>query len=84
MARRKTKNFALGPIATLIIMIFVVAIISFIFSKLGVTTNKSEIVNGEISTVNIGVNNILSKEGIKYFFSSILSGFKNLCLKNSL
>ena len=78
MARRKTKNFALGPIATLIIMIFVVAIISFIFSKLGVTTNKSEIVNGEISTVNIGVNNILSKEGIKYFFSSILSGFKNL------
>ena len=46
--------------------------------KLGVTTNKSEIVNGEISTVNIGVNNILSKEGIKYFFSSILSGFKNL------
>ncbi len=78
MARRKTKNFALGPIITLVIMILIVIALSFVFSKLGLTTTKSEIVNGEISTVNIGVNNILSKEGIKYFFSSILSGFKNL------
>lgn len=78
MARKKTKNFALGPIITLVIMILIVVILSFILSKIGVTTTKSEIVNGEISTVNIGVNNILSKEGLKYFFSSILLGFKNL------
>lgn len=77
MARKKAKNFALGPIITIIIMIVLVAILSFTFSKLGLTTNKSEIINGEISTINIGVNNILSREGIKYFFSSILSGFKN-------
>ena len=78
MSRRRTKNFALGPIITLMIMIFVVIVLSFVLSKLGLTTTKSEIINGEISTVNIGINNLLSKEGIKYFFSSILTGFKNL------
>ena len=77
MARRKTRNFALGPIITLIIMIICVAILSFLLSRLGLTTNKSEIINGEISTTNIGVNSLLSREGIRYFFSSILSGLRN-------
>ena len=78
MTRRKNKNFALGPIMTLLVTAIIVIILSFVLSKLGLTTNKSEIINGEISTVNIGVNNILSKEGIKYFFSSIIANFKNL------
>lgn len=78
MARKKSKSLALGPIVTLIVMMLIVVVLSFIFSKIGITTNKSEIISGEISTTNIGVNNILSKEGIKYFFSSILLGLKNL------
>ena len=78
MAKKKAKNLAFGPIITIVIIMIVVVLLSFIFSKMGITTTKSEIINGEISTVNIGVNNMLSKDGINYFLSSIISGFKNL------
>lgn len=77
MARKKEKKLAVGPILTLVIMMIIVIILSFIFSKIGLTTNKSEIINGEISTVSIGINNILSSEGLYYFLSVALSCFKN-------
>lgn len=78
MARRKEKDLALGPILTIIVMIILVMILSLIFSKLGLTTNKSEFINNEISTESISVNNLLSRNGLYYFFSSILVGLKNL------
>ena len=77
MVRRKRKELSLGPIVTIVILFVVVIFLSFILSKIGVTTNKSEIINGEISTTNIGVRNILSKEGIDFIFSSIVSGLQN-------
>lgn len=77
MARKREKNLTLGPVLTVVAMIFIVIICSFIFSKLGIVTTKSELLNGEISTSNISVNNLLSKEGIKYIFSSIINNFKN-------
>jgi len=77
MARKK-KNLTLGPILTFVVAIVVVMLLSLLFSKIGLTTNKSEIINGEISTTNIGVNNIFTKEGMNYLFSNILENFKNL------
>ena len=77
MARKREKNLTLGPVLTVVAMIFIVIICSFIFSKLGIVTTKSELLNGEISTSNISVNNLLTKEGIKYIFSSIINNFKN-------
>ena len=77
MIRKKRKEMALGPIITTIIFVIIVIFLSFIFSKLGLTTTKSEIINGEISTVNIGVNNLLSKEGFQFLISSIVSNFQN-------
>ena len=78
MARKKGKNIAFGPILTLIIMMIFVILLSFIFSKLGLVTNKSEMINGEISTSNIIVNNLLSREGFSEIFSTIISNLKNL------
>ena len=78
MVRKKDNHLSIGPILTLIVAIFIVIIISFVLSKFGLTTNKSEIINGEISTTSIGVNNLFSSEGIRYFFSSIISNFKEM------
>lgn len=78
MARKRERQITFGPILTMVITIILVMVLSFIFSKLGLTTNKSEIISGEISTSNISVNNALSKEGISYLFSNILENFKNL------
>ena len=77
MAKKNKKTVTLGPVLTIVAMIFVVIILSFIFSKLGIVTSKSELISGEVATTNIGVNNLLSGEGIKYIFSSIINNFKD-------
>lgn len=77
MARKKKNGLTLGPVLTIIAMIFIVIIFSFIFSKLGIVTTKQAISNNEITSTSIVVNNLLSKDGIKYIFSSIIDNFKN-------
>ena len=77
MAKKNKKTVTLGPVLTIVAMIFVVIILSFIFSKLGIVTSKSELISGEVATANIGVNNLLSVEGIKYIFYSIINNFKD-------
>ena len=46
MARKKKNNLTLGPVLTIVAIIFIVIVVSFIFSKLGLVTTKSELVNG--------------------------------------
>ena len=77
MARKKTKKLTLGPILTIVILNILVIVLSFVFSKIGFVTNKTEIINNELSTTNVVVNNLVSRDGIKFLFSSILDNFKN-------
>lgn len=77
MARKKTKKLTLGPILTIVILNILVIVLSFVFSKIGFVTNKTEIINNELSTTNVVVNNLISRDGIKFLFSSILDNFKN-------
>ena len=77
MARKKKNNLTLGPVLTIVAIIFIVIVVSFIFSKLGLVTTKSELVNGEILNTNISINNLLSKDGLKFIFSSVIDNFKN-------
>jgi len=76
MVKRKRKELATGPIITIIIFTIIVMILSLILSKLGFTTTKSELINGEIVTTNIQVNNVLSRDGIQFLLSSIVDSFK--------
>lgn len=78
MAQKKGKSLSLGPILALIITSILVIALSFLLSKLGLTTNKTEIINGELSTTAISVNNVLSKEGISHLFSSIIENLKSI------
>ncbi len=53
-----------GPITTIIGLIIGIAVISFILSLLGVRGYTTEA--GTLETSIITVNNIISKDGIKY------------------
>ncbi len=77
MLKKKNRRPTLGPVLTIILMIVIVIICSFIFSKAGITTTKTELVNNELSTTSVSVNNLVSLEGISYMFSSIIDNFKN-------
>lgn len=68
------KKYKLGPSTTIIILTFIVAILGAVFSILNIDGTITNIDNGVLSTIT--VNNILTKEGIKYIFSNIVVNFK--------
>jgi len=78
MARKKKQKQLLSPITTMLILIGVVTLISFILSLLKVTANQTIINNGVLENTIIYVKNIFSKEGIIYFFSNIITNFNLL------
>lgn len=67
---KKDKKFSLGPVLTIMIMIFVIALISAICSILQVRGDKTSIVSGTLETSVISVHNIFSREGFIYIFSN--------------
>jgi len=72
----KKKNIMLGPVITIIILTALVVIFSAIFSLLGIEGQKTEIINNTLQTSLTTVNNILTKDGIKYVISNALVNFK--------
>ncbi|MGE5456083.1 MAG: AbgT family transporter [Ignavibacteriales bacterium] len=74
--RIKKKNIMLGPVITIIILTAVVIILSAVFSLLGIEGQKTEIVNNTLQTSLTTVNNILTKDGLKYVISNALVNFK--------
>lgn len=83
MSRKKKNKLALGPVFTIIILIFLVILASTILSLLQVDAEKTQIIKGSLETSSVTVNNALTKEGIKYFLSNILTNvqiFKPLVL----
>ncbi|MDD2377678.1 MAG: AbgT family transporter [Bacilli bacterium] len=75
--RKKEKhNIMLGPVITLILLTIIVIVASTIFSLLGIEGQKTQIVNDALQTSLTTVNNILTKDGLKYVISSTLTNFK--------
>lgn len=62
-----------GPITAILIMIIFIAVISFVLSLFKVSGNITEAETLETSFVK--VNNILSKDGIKYILNNSISNF---------
>lgn len=73
---KKNKKKMLGPVITIIIMTFIIVLLSAIFSLLGITGNQTLIVNGSLETSLATVNNILTKDGIKYVFTNVVTNFQ--------
>lgn len=76
MAKKENKQKRmLAPIITMIILIFIVMIGSFILSLLNVDSSKTSIVGGTLETSLVVVRNIFSKEGVAYFFGNVITNF---------
>lgn len=75
MFKRK-KDHLLGPVITIIAIIFCIMIVSFIGSLFGIQSEVTKINNGSLETSMVSINNIFSEDGLKYFFSSPIESFK--------
>ena len=62
-----------GPIVTIIFLCFVIALVSFILNLFKVSGNITEA--GTLETSIVTVNNIFSKEGIKYLLNNSIINF---------
>ena len=74
---KRKKSILLGPVITIVILTFTIMIISSICSLLGVDGEITRVTSGSLETSVVSVKNILSKEGLRYFFSSPIETFKN-------
>lgn len=76
MKKRKSK-LLLGPVITMIFLIFIVVLISTICNMFGFSAEVTSISNGVLETQTTTVQSLFSEEGFKYFFSSPVDSFKN-------
>lgn len=77
MNEKKQRGATLGPVFTIMIFILVVILLSFLFSILGIDGSVNNVTNGSIEATIIKVNNVLSIDGLKYLFSSVISNLAN-------
>ena len=71
MKSKKEKKM-LGPVITIILLTFIIVLLSAIFSLLQVSAEQTVIGKDSLETMIITVNNILTKEGIKYILENII------------
>lgn len=76
MARKKNKNIR-GPVSTILFLIALISIISFILSIIGFQGNRTYVGNGELETSLVVVKNILSFDGIRYIVGNAVTNFMN-------
>ena len=74
MSKISKKVKRTGPITTIIILLLVVSGLSYIFNLLGVRGYITEA--GSLQTSLVTVNNVLSKEGIKYILYNSITNFQ--------
>lgn len=74
--KNKNNKKMLGPVITIIILTFLIVIASSVFSLLGITGNQTYISNGSLETSLVTVNNVLTKDGIKYVFTNAITNFQ--------
>lgn len=74
---KKKQSILLGPVITIIILTLTIMVISSVCSFFGIGGEVTRVTNGTLETSVVSVKNILSKEGLRFFFSSPVETFKN-------
>ena len=74
---KRKNNILLGPVITIILMTFFIIIVSSICSIFDIQGEVTKVTNQSLETSVVGVKNIFSNEGLKFFFSSPIETFKN-------
>ena len=72
MTKRKKREHKLGTIMSLIILLFVVMIFSFIFYMFNIGGQQASIVDGVVETSLVTVKNPFSLDGIRTIISNVL------------
>lgn len=75
--KKKKKDNLRGPVSTLMAIVVLVAILSFVFSKLGFQGYQTSIVNGILADSMVSVRNVISADGIKFIVGNTITNFKN-------
>lgn len=77
MAKKKVKKQRkLGPVITIILLIFVIMVTSAIFSIFKINGQITAINNGTLETSLVTAKNAFTKEGITYIFDSVITNFR--------
>lgn len=76
MSNNKRNNKQIGTIATIIVLTVLIMIISSLFSVMEIGGQKTSIVNGNLETSLVTVQNIFTSQGIKYIFSNAVTNFR--------
>lgn len=74
MSKISKKLKRTGPITTIIFLIIVVSVISFVLNLLGVRGFTTEA--GTLETSIVTINNVISKDGIKYILNNTIVNFQ--------
>lgn len=74
MSKVSKKLKRTGPITTIILLILGISIISFILNLLGVRGYTTEA--GTLETSIVTINNVISKDGIKYILNNTIINFQ--------
>ena len=72
------KKKSLSPIITMILIIVFVVILSSVLALINFDGTGTTIANGILETSIVVVRSILSKEGLIYFFSNVITNFSLL------
>lgn len=72
MKKRKEK-LSLGPVFTIMILILIIMVASFVCSILQVRGDRASVVNGVLETSVVSVQNIFSLSGFKYLLSNTVT-----------
>lgn len=76
MKKIKRKKKMLGPVLAIILLTFIIIVTSAFFSLLQIDAEQTSIVKGSLETSVVSVNNILTKDGIKYILSNIIANLQ--------
>lgn len=77
MSKRQKKKSFKGPVSTIMLLIIIVSVASFVLSILGFQGNKTYIGNDSLETSLVVVKNIISLRGIKYIVGNVVTNFIN-------
>ena len=74
--KKNIKKNPLGPIIVLLIMILAISVTSFIMNLIGFSGKITE--NGTFETSLVTINNVFSKDGLKYIINNAVLNFQML------
>ena len=74
--KRRNRKFNPGPITVMLIITFIIMVLSFLLNKIGIRGKMTDPNTFETNTIT--VNNIFSKEGIRYIAGTSLKNFRQV------